>query len=223
MPYRKVVLAQDQFYHVFNRGVASLPIFHSPGDYKRLIKLISYYRFANTPISFSRLMKLPIDEKQQILEFLEKENNLQVEILAFCFIPNHLHLLLKQISNNGIKAFMGNVQNGYAKYLNIKSGRAGPLFQSTFKAVRIETDKQLLHVSRYIHLNPSTSYLVEIDKLAEYPWSSLQDYINDSASSLIFQGYVLGLFKSREKYKDFIFDQAQYQRELAGIKHLTFE
>lgn len=225
MPYRKTILATGEIYHIFNRGVVRLPIFHSSKDYSRFLQLIDYYRFNDTPTSFSRLMKIPLEERGPILETLKKENNLQVDILAFCLMTNHFHFLLKQISKKGITNFMGNIQNSYVKYLNIKKGRGGPLFQSSFKAVRIETDEQLLHVSRYIHLNPSTGYLVEIEKLKEYLWSSLHAYLDNNSQEVTFINpeLVLNLFKDKKKYKEFVFDQAEYQRELANIKHLILE
>ncbi len=225
MPYRQTVLAAGEIYHVFNRGVASLPLFHSSTDYSRFIQLIDYYQFANTPTSFSSLMKLPIEEREPILDNLRKENNLQAEILVFCLMPNHYHFLLKQIAGKGLTSFMGNIQNSYAKYLNIKEHRAGPLYQSPFKAKRIETDEQLLHVSRYIHLNPSTGFVVEIEKLTEYPWSSLPTYLGNTSKSFSFVNpkLVINFFKNPDQYKEFVFNQAEYQRELARIKHLVIE
>lgn len=225
MPYRKTVFAQGETYHIYNRGVAGLPIFHSSTHYSRFLQLIDYYRFANVPTSFSRLKNLPLEERNLILDNLKKENNLQVEILAFCLMPNHFHLLLKQLTEKGTTNFISNVQNGYAKYINIKEERAGPLFQSAFKGVRIETEEQLLHVSRYIHLNPSTAYLVKIEKLTEYPWSSLIDYVENTDQKFAFvnTALILSFFKSRGKYKEFVFNNAEYQRELANIKHLIFE
>lgn len=225
MPSRKIILANDQIYHTFNRGVARLPIFTSIKHYSRFLQLINYYRFANTPVSYSQLTKLSLETRQQILDKLQKENSTQVEILAFCLMDNHYHLLLRQILDKGIVNFMANVQNSYVKYLNINEGRIGPLFQSAFKAKRIETNEQLLHVSRYIHLNPCTSFVVKIDNLAEYQWSSLPDYLNVNTPKHIFINSepVLGQFKNKSSYKEFVYDQAEYQQELSLIKHLTFE
>lgn len=224
MPYRNVVLAQDQVYHVYNRGVAALPIFHSSKDYSRFVALLDYYRFLNTPASFSEVMRLPYDERDNILDGLKKENKLHIEILAFCLMPNHFHLLLKQLTEKGISIFLSNLQNGYAKYLNIKNNRAGPLFQSMFKAVRVDTDEQLVHVSRYIHLNPSTGYLVEPKNLLKYNWSSLGTYVKEGKIHPFIQTeLVLSLFKNGKEYYQFVLDQADYQRELDKIKHLTFE
>jgi putative transposase len=225
MPYRKVVLAPNQIYYVFNRGVAALPIYLDTKSYLRFLDLIEYYRFSNTPFSFSQLMSLPKEEREKILIGLRRENAIHVEILAYCLMPNHFHLLLKQISDKGISVFMTNLQNSYVKYFNIKNERAGPLFQSMFKAIRVETDEQLLHVSRYIHLNPSTAYIVEPENLEDYRWLSLRDYLNKDSDSLSFvkSEAILSFFKKREDYGEFVLDQASYQRELDKIKHLALE
>ena len=225
MPYRKTIFAPNETYHTLNRGVARQPIFFHTQHYARMLKLIDYYRFANTPTSFSQLMTVNVETRQEILDRIKKENKLHVEILAFCLMPNHFHLLLKQISEKGVVNFMANFQNGYVKYLNTRENRVGPLFQSAFKAKRIETDDQLIHVSRYIHLNPSTGYLVKIENLTEYPWSSLSLYLNRRAinNSFIKKDIIMGFFKEGIDYRKFIFDQARYQRELAEIKHLTLE
>ncbi len=140
-------------------------------------------------------------------------------------MPNHFHLLVKQVLEKGIVKFMGNIQNGYVKYINIKEERAGPLFQSTFKAKRIETDEQLLHVSRYIHLNPVTAYLVESEKIIEYPWSSLSSYLSNTSpkQSFINTEIINSFFKNQKNHKEFILNQVEYQRELAKIKHLILE
>lgn len=227
MPYRTVPLIINQFYHVINRGVASLPIFSTTRDYLRFLDLIDYYRFANTPMSFSNLMKLPREQRNNVWATLRDKNFLHAEVLTFCLMPNHFHFLLKQTAERGISTFLGNLENSYAKYFNAKSTRAGPLFQSMFKAVRIETNEQLLHVSRYIHLNPSTGYLVEIKDLARYRWSSLPNYLDESESitkySFVNIDVILSFFKDKKDYKNFVFDQAEYQRELDRIKHLILE
>jgi len=225
MPYRNEVLAPEQIYHIFNRGVAALPIYLVSRSYLRFLDLVDYYRFSNTPCSFSNLLKLPREERINLLTRLRKENAIHVEILTYCLMPNHFHFLLKQVIDNGTSTFMRNLQNSYAKYFNIKNERAGPLFQSMFKAVRIESDEQLLHVSRYIHLNPSTAYIVEPEKLEDYRWSSYLIYLDkDSVDhSFVNPEIILEFFKNRREYRKFVLDQAAYQRELDKIRHLIFE
>ena len=227
MPYRQTVLATDEIYHIFNRGIARLPIFSSNKNYHRFLDLIDYYRFKDTPVSFSHLQKLTKEEREKIVDNLKKEGKPQVEILCFCLMNNHFHFLLKQKTENGISKFISNLQNGYAKYFNIKTDRTGPLFQPMFKSVRVITDEQLLHVSRYIHLNPSTDFLVEINDLEIYPWSSLSSYTIEGTSGYAFfdTTIILNLMgnQGKGKYKEFVFNQAEYQRELGKIKHLILE
>lgn len=225
VPYRTEVLAPEQIYHVFNRGVASLPIYLSSKSYMRFLDIVDYYRFSNTPTSFSNLQNLPKEERSSLIARLKNEKALHVEILVYCLMPNHFHFLLKQVTDNGISTFMRNLQNSYVKYFNIKNERAGPLFQSMFKAVRIETDEQLLHVSRYIHLNPSTAYIVEPEKLGDYRWSSFGIYLNKDliSDSFVNTEIILSFFKNGRKYRKFVLDQAAYQRELDKIKHVILE
>lgn len=223
MPYRKIVFANQEIYHVVNRGVAKKPIFTGAKDYQRALEIIDYYRYPNPPLRFSFYNRLPKREKQNFIEKLKKENKPLVEIIAFCLMPNHMHFLLKQLQKKGTPTFMRNFQNSYARYFNTKYDRIGPLFQSMFKAVRIETDEQLLHVSRYIHLNPVSSYLIEVEDLFGYPWSSFPEYVRVQPPKLVATDLILGYFKTKEDYGKFIFDQADYQRELEKIKHLILE
>lgn len=222
MPYRKSPIVTLEIYHVFNRVVAGIPIFSGTKDFLRFVDLINYYRFKDTPVSFSQFKQIEKKQREEILNRLVNEDNSQVEILAFCLMDNHFHFLLKQKVDLGIVKFISNLQNGYAKYFNIKTERNGPLFQPMFKAVRVVTEEQLLHVSRYIHLNPSTGYLVEIKDLENYRWSSLSGYTVESEYPFVSTGLILGLI-SKKKYRRFVFDQADYQRELAKIKHLSLE
>lgn len=139
-------------------------------------------------------------------------------------MPNHFHFLLKQVEEEGTSKFMSNFTNSYTRYFNVKNKRNGPLFQGKFKAIRIETDEQLLHLSRYIHLNPYSSYVVKTLKdLEKYPSSSFPEYLGKSQTSLCSKEIILGQFKNLNLYKKFVFDQADYQRRLEKIKHLILE
>jgi len=116
------------------------------------------------------------------------------------------------------------LQNSYTKYFNFKRKRIGSLFQGIFKAIRVETDEQLIHLSRYIHLNPYSSYIVKsIKDLKTYPWSSLPDYLGKQKYPFLKKKFILDFFKSKRDYQEFVFNQADYQKELEKIKHLTWE
>lgn len=138
-------------------------------------------------------------------------------------MPNHFHLILKQLTDNGVSRFVSNVSNGYAKYFNTKHQRVGPLFQGPFKAVRVETDEQLLHLTRYVHLNPVTAFLIKPKDLENYSWSSLGEYLGEKNKGICTVGMVRNFFKNTDDYRKFVLDQVDYARELEKIKHLTFE
>jgi putative transposase len=222
MPRRQVVIANEEIYHVYNRGVAREAIFTTPLDYKRFLNLLRFYRYTNSPFSYSHFRCLDTEKRVAVQKNLEI-SPLMVEIYAYCLMPNHFHILLKQLQDNGINKFLSRVQNGYAKYINKKYNRVGPLFQSRFKAVRVENDSVFSHVSRYIHLNPCTSCLVKAEKLSDYRWSSFVFYAGVEEGNLVNTKNLLKAFGGMEKYRDFVMDQASYQRKLSAIKHLTLE
>lgn len=223
MPGRSTPLITGQIYHVFNRGINRQPTFLSKKEYSRALETINFYRIKSANIKLSKFLIAEDRRKKQILELLSG-SDVWVEILAFVLMPNHFHFVLKQNLDNGISKFIGNFQNSFTRYSNTKNQRDGSLFLDQFKAVLTETDEQLLHLIRYIHLNPYTSFLVKnITELENYPWSSLPSYLKKESNSLINRELVQSFFKSTKDFKNFTFDQAGYQRELHIIKHLTLE
>ena len=224
MPYRKTPIALNEIYHIFNRSIAQQPIFLSSRDYQRAIEVLTFYQYKKPSLRFSFYNRLPKEQKDGFFVKLARENKPLIEIISFCLMPNHIHFLLKNLQENGINRFMGNFQNSYAKYFDTKTNRSGGLFQAMFKAVRIESDEQLLHVSRYIHLNPVTAYLIRPGELKNYQWSSYPDYLHpDKSSNYIHKDLILSHFKSAKAYEQFVLDQVDYQRELDKIKHLTLK
>lgn len=139
-------------------------------------------------------------------------------------MPNHFHLLLKQNIDGGISKFLGNFQNSYTRYFNTIHDRDGSLFLNQFKAVRIENEEQLIHVSRYIHLNPFVASIVsKLDNLPGYPWSSYMDYVEEGSSDFVETEMILGLFKDKLAYRKFVDDEAEYRRNLKRVEHLLFD
>ncbi|MBL7159703.1 transposase [Candidatus Microgenomates bacterium] len=224
MPGRKIPLITNQFYHVLNRGSSLQPTFTSKRGFQRAIELMRYYQNKNLPLRYSQFLALSNKRREKILEILVKKKEFLVEITAYCLMPNHFHFLLKQVEKEGISKFLSNFTNSYTRYFNVKNKRNGPLFQGKFKAIRVETNKQLLHLSRYIHLNPYSSYVVKTPKaLEKYSYSSLLEYLGKFQIGLCSKNIILGQFKNINLYKNFVFDQADYQRKLQRIKHLMLE
>lgn len=223
MPDLRVPLVTREFYHVFNRGVARLPIFLSKQDYQQAVLTLLYYSCSNPPMKLSRFKELSILDRQEILTIIQNSVK-KVEIVCYVLMPNHFHLLLRQVEDNGISTFISNFTNSYTRYFNTRHERVGPLLQGLFKAVHIESDEQLIHLSRYIHLNPITSFIIKESEIFDYPWSSLPSFINQQ-TSFISPTPVLEKFSTIDSYKDFLLDHIHlhYAKELKKINHLILE
>lgn len=221
MPSRLVPFVEGEYYHVFNRGVNKRKIFLDSKDHQRAIDTIQYYLYSGHSQRFSYYSKLSELSKQNYLENLSGQ---LVTVVAYVLMPNHFHFLLTQVEENGISNFMSLFQNSYTKYFNTKHKRTGHLLQGQFKSVHIEDDEQLLHVSRYIHLNPLSSKLVQnTDELEKYSWSSYPRYLKANlADGFIQNDIILSQFKN-QSYQVFVNEQSLYQQELETIKHLTLE
>lgn len=221
---RALVFARSEIYHVFNRGVERRPIFTNKREYERMKELMRYYRFANVPMRYSQLITLPKKKQKQVWDRLKTRDNYEVILIAYVLMPNHFHIVLKQISDQGVSRFLSNISNSFTKYFNTKYQRPGPLLQGPFKAIRVETDEQLLHLTRYVHLNPVASFLIEPKELDDYPWSSLPEYLNPQDKEFLCDTTFIGnFFPSKDRYRAFVYDQIGYAQELEKIKHLVFE
>lgn len=223
MATRKTPLITNQFYHILNKSINKEPIFTKHKDCQRALITLDFYRFYNPPVRLSYYLGWGIEKKENLMSSLKQKAKELVEIISFCLMPNHFHLLLKQTSDEGISKFMGLVQNSYTRYFNDKHQRQGHLFQGQFKAIRVETDEQLLHLSRYIHLNPYSSFVVKsLEGLEGYPWSSLPEFL-EKKDGFCFVETVLSHFPKRSNYRKFIHNNANYQRNLEKIKHITLD
>lgn len=221
MPRRKYVLATDETYHVFNRSVGHEEIFLDKRSITRFLNLVDYYRYPQT-LRYSKYLLLPTDIQASYRDayFLKKP---LIQIYSFALMPNHYHFLLKQTEEKGIHQFMRNIQNSFAKYFNLKNARHGALFQNSFKARRVVTDEELIHISRYIHLNPVTGYIVDFKQLESYPWTSFAAYMGKIRYAFLDKKLIPGYFSNAEKYMQFLSDQSDYQRQLGLIKHLILD
>lgn len=189
MPYRNQQLINNGIYHTVLRAVDDNLIFKNIDDYYRGIFSIYEFNNAKSVEILKRRQEIQVAKKKfgggppsEIRERL-------VDVLAFCFMPNHLHLLLKQIKDNGITKFMSKVGTGYGGYFNRKYKRKGYVFQNRFSVIRIANEDQFKNVFVYIHTNPvalteprwkekgirSPEKIIRF--LENYKWSSYQDYI----------------------------------------------
>ncbi len=224
MTRRITPIITNQVYHIFNRSIAGQPIFSSTYNYQRFLELVNYYRFLSPGLRFSFYNRLPLIEKQKYLREMKQNKPLLIEIYAYCLMPNHYHLLIKELLENGIRKFISNLQNSYAKYFNTKKKRKGSLFTEMFKNVRVEDEEQFVHLSRYIHLNPLTTYVIsKAEELYAYPWSSFPCYLNYSSVEFLETNTLLSLYKDTKDLESFTKDQIDYQRKIHNLAYLSLE
>lgn len=214
-------MANGEIYHLFNRGIDRRSIFTTKREYERMMTAIWFYRYVHPSTNLSQYLDWGIEQKHVYEKTLEKKF-LQISLLAYCLMPNHFHLVVRQELQDGISRFLANITNSYTKYFNLKRKRVGPLLQGTFKAVRVETDKQFVHLTRYVHLNPVVSYLCNLEKLPLYSWSSYREYLLPQNMKLC-NKEVLQSLMSFKNYSKFVADQADYARNLEKVKHLSFD
>jgi putative transposase len=216
---RKYPLLDDRVYHTFTKSIAGFEVFRNETEYQRMSSMLNYYKVENPPVRFSIYSDIKNKESFYQRHFNSQDNI--VEIIAYCFMPTHIHLVLRQMKRDGISIFMGKILNSYTRYFNLKNKRKGPLWESKFKNVEVGTDEQLLHLTRYLHLNPVTANLVEDPQ--DWNYSSYKEYLDEKQADKKICNYSRLLHIVPEDYKKFVSSRKDYQRELAGLKELFLE
>ncbi len=208
MSMRKLKFVNNSIYHICNRGVEKREVFLDDKDYYRFIHDI--YEFNDEKPAENTYYRNLYETGTQRSQ---RSRSLLVEILAFCLMPNHFHLLLKQLIDGGVSIFM-NKLGGYSTYFNQKYERVGSLFQGRFRAVRIERQEHFIYIPYYIHLNALDLIEPEwrkgkikdfnktVDFLNSYRWSSYLDYTGKkNFPSIIQKNLLLDSFGSQENYR----------------------
>jgi len=220
MDIRKDPLVQGEIYHIYNRSIAKFVIFNEIEDYNRFVEMINLYQYEDFNYPYSKFGALSISNQDAIFTNLKQSNEKLIDIIAYCLMPTHIHLVLKQLKSNGVSKFMSKVLNSYSRYFNFKHHRKGPLWEGHFKNVLVSTDEQFLHLTRYIHLNPASAGIIK-DPF-KWSYSSLYEYISPVESSGIceFRDFI---DLAPKNYRKFITDQKDYQRSLSIIKSLLID
>jgi len=214
---RRFPLVRGEVYHVFNKSIAGYRIFNNDTEFIRMKEVVSYYQWEVRETKFSRWRNT---KNKGIVERNAKDDKL-IDIIAYCVMPTHFHLILKQLKDKGISVFMSQISNSYTRYFNLKHKRKGPLWEKEFQNVLVSTDEQFLHLTRYIHLNPVTAFLA--DKPEDWPVSSYREFLEEVEDGEKICSFKNILDITPKQYKTFVDDRISYQRGLGKIKHLILE
>ena len=222
MGYRRDVFQLGEWYHCFNRGVDKRIVFEEDSDYQRFLEAL-YLSNSKTTDPRGSFQRLPHDDVMA----LPRQEPI-VAVGAYCLMPNHYHLLLKEIVEGGIRTFMHRVNTGYTMYFNIRRERTGNLFVKPFRSKHIRDDRYFKRVASYIHLNPVELFeprwkkgtlirpnALEV-RLREYRYSSLPEYCGEKRvyGSLLDRESVSLLSAEKESLCYLLQDRTAYYQEL---------
>ena len=224
---RNYSFSVGEYYHLYNRGVDKRIIFNNSYDYNRFLLLL-YLCNSNEPVDLGNLLRNEGRSFSDVLS-MDKGENI-VAVASYVLMPNHFHILVKEIIEGGISKFMEKILTGYSMYFNKKNRRTGSLFEGRFKATHVNKNEYLKYMFSYIHLNPikliDSNWKTDgiknettIEKhLRDYNYSSYLDYIGVTRlqNKLIDRRYFPKYFSSSKSFKDFIKDWLLYKTSAEG-------
>ncbi len=198
----------DSFYHLYNRGVEKRNIFLDEQDYSVFLSYLKTYLLPKNTAELNKVVRSPeanYKEKAKALQLLDLNNfSGEIELHCYSLIPNHFHFLVKQKEENSIDSFLNSLGTRYTMYFNQRYHRVGKLYQGVYKAVLIETDEQLLHLSRYIHLNPHNflkAPIADWEKI-RLP-NSFPDYLGRRKTEWLKTDQILSYFRRTDPRSDY--------------------
>lgn len=213
---RKHIISEGEYYHLYNRGVEKRNIFLTQDDRNRFKRLL--YVANGT----ERFVFRDIERKD--LKDIDRGEPL-VAIAAWVLMPNHFHILVKEITEGGTAAFMEKFCTGYSSYFNKCHDRVGPLFQGRYKSQHVTSDNHLKYLFAYIHLNPlklvdpvwkeqRSATVTKAKKfISTYQHSSYLSYIDTSRkeSLLLTKSEFPEYFSEKKDFEDFHNDFFSFQ------------
>ena len=204
-------------YHVFNKSIAGYVIFRDSDDYLRMLGILNYYRFISPPVKYSIFISAP--ESFQLSQNMNSD--VLVRLLAYCLMPTHFHFVVQTNYPTGLSEYLKIVLNAYTRYFNQRYGRKGPLWQGRVKRVSVGVGESFLHVTRYVHLNPVTAYMV--DDPVDWEYSSYGAYVGNvdkRFTGMVCKDYVE---MSSNDYRKFVTNHKEEQRLQAKYNKLFLE
>src|SRR3989338_5014048 len=193
---RKVQFNKKEHYHIYNRGVDKRKFIMDEEDLERFLESMAEF---NTALPIGSIYENSFVKKSQNAQLGSSASKL-VNFVCYCINPNHYHFILEQLGENSISKFMHRLGTGYTNYFNKKYERSGTLFQGAFKAIHIDSNKYLLHLSAYVNLNDMAHARSDKLGLSKSSWG---EYVGESGEEFCDKSIILDQFKSREKYKQF--------------------
>lgn len=205
------IYVENSFYHIYNRGVEKRDIFVDNQDYSVFLSYLKEYLSPKDEKTLKEIIAAEDSspkKKDKALKMLRLKNYSEdIDLICYALVPNHFHLLIKQ-KRNVLNHFMNSLGTRYGMYFNRKYKRSGVLFQDVYKAVRVESDEHLLHLSKYIHFNSLKTLNLATQNWQESPFPcSLPEYLGRRQTNWIKKDYILDYFSKinpNNSYENFI-------------------
>lgn len=212
---RKYQLANEEYYHVYNRGTDKRKVFLDSADYVRFLLSTELMNFEQDGLMIRWRDYQTTNPSADLDAFLRsnlRKGSPLVKICCYSLLPNHFHFILQQNIDKGIEKFMQRLGTGYTMYFNKKNNRTGVLFQGKFNAVQIKATHHLLYLSAYVNMNCEVH---GIGRSEAYRWSSFPEYIGKRKKGLCEKGkkVILDNFRGGEDYKKYAKENAKHFRE----------
>lgn len=192
MAKRNIDFFAGGYYHAYNRGANREPIFRCDENYAFLERRMEQYAA-----------------------------QFDLKVIAYCLMPNHYHLVLRQDGKNPCGLFVQALFNSYAKAFNKMYDRSGTLFEGPFRALAVTGEEYLVHLCRYVHRNPLDAHLVS--NLQGWPHSNYLEWIGQRDSAFVDRDLVSAHFATAEAYSSFVLEYSPTKRMERAIRTLTFE
>lgn len=218
---RKTEFANEEHYHIFNRGVDKREVFLDTGYYQRFLLSMDLLNDTRDGLMIEWRDYKKSNPKAKLSDFLELSSRKPlVEIVAYCLNPNHYHFILKQIEEKGIERFMHKIGTSFTLYFNKRNKRTGALFQGNFKAAHIDSNEYLLYLSAYVNEN---NFIHGYNKRSDWQYSSLPSYLGKKNDKLVNKDIISGQFDNIRQYKDFLEEHALKMKNDKDLKKYLIE
>lgn len=214
---RKIQFANNEYYHLFNRGVDKRKIFLDREDLSRFFQSMEEFNTLDPIGSIFENSR----RKNQFgvpVSKVSKEQKKLVNFICYALNPNHYHFILKQVAEDGIMKFMHRLGLGYALFFNNKYGRSGTLFEGRYKAVNIDSNEYLLHVSAYVNLNNKIHKIGDRDSK-----TSWEEYADRKKGGFCEKDIILEQFNNQVSYKEFAESALEYILERRDMERFLLE
>jgi len=218
---RTKIYVDNTYYHVYNRGVEKRDIFLDDQDYGVFLSYLKFYLMPPEDPNDPRGPSPRLSPSQQL-----SNHHGKISLIAYCLMPNHFHLLIRQADKDSMTNFLRALATRYSMYFNKRYIRVGSLFQGRYKAVLVDNEMQFLYLTKYIHRNPLDLFDYTPDNLLDYSYSSYRNYTGITHQDWIDPSDIIYRYSNTDPhstYQSFVEEFKEISTEIETLGNLTLD